>query len=70
MTATPEASALLRSTVLPALRRRSPYASMPTIRRALAGAGSRVQPAMVNRCLKPDDLFGESINLNCQEMLG
>jgi hypothetical protein len=42
---------LLRLSVLPALRRRGPYASVPAIRRALAEAGSKVQPATVNRYL-------------------
>ena len=44
-------SELLCGTVLPALHRRGPYASVPAIRRALAQAGSRVQPATVNRYL-------------------
>lgn len=42
---------LLRLSILPALQRRGPYASVPTIRRALVEAGARVQPATVTRYL-------------------
>ena len=47
----PKIKELLRTSILPALWERAPYASVPVVRGALSNAGAQSQPATVNRYL-------------------